>query len=64
MMNKMEEDDNEKRKEIGLIKNQLQKVCIYNHKKNIIGRILKDILFDIRNVSKIKSFVLPKMSWW
>ena len=28
MMNKMEEDDNEKRKEIGLIKNQLQKVCI------------------------------------
>ena len=32
-MNKMEEDDNEKRKEIGLIKNQLQKVCIQYEKK-------------------------------
>ena len=35
MMNKMEEDDNEKRKEIGLIKNQLQKVCIQYEKKDI-----------------------------
>ena len=27
MINKMEEDDNDKRKEIGIIKGQLQKVC-------------------------------------
>ena len=40
MMNKMEEDDNEKRKEIGLIKNQLQKVCIQFDKN---GHYIKDL---------------------
>ena len=47
-MNKMEEDDNEKRKEIGLIKNQLQKVCIQFDK--YVYWVLKDILLDIRTL--------------
>ena len=43
MVNKMEEDENDRRKEIGLIKNQLQKVFHISNKR--IGKNRAGIVF-------------------
>ena len=51
MVNKLEEDENDRRKEIGLIKNQLQKVayitfCVSINLRNLVSKFAYYALVD------------------